>query len=340
MRTAPALRLSSPGRRGGRPCTARDAAPDPYKIFANARAYWVQQTVSRWARIHGRGAMDEGGHERVEQYAADYDAVRDIVTVDPVSDYQREHPVRVRNGHWDPLFTFKQTGAADRFPRCPASRPTYSFGMAPFVRLPHRHRLTVRRSWRRFAASFTIPIRAPRPPSPSHGSALRHIAMTVAHNRDLLDRAARHGNDRRSAMLSSRARADARSGPLSHPPSLDRRTNVCSVAAGRCDEFSWRPGKHVAWTIRFRRRRRRSLHQRRGCASADGSRRRDLHQTAVRFENIHAVDAPTVQPQIVPDVGTPLEEPAVAGRKSTALRPIEGGRGDMGMWRNWQTRWI
>ena len=72
--------------------SAAAAAPDPYQIFSNARAYWLTQHYPQ--KLEYAVAVDivEGGRERVEHYSTQYDATNGTVSVDPVSDYQLEHP--------------------------------------------------------------------------------------------------------------------------------------------------------------------------------------------------------------------------------------------------------
>jgi len=69
------------------------AAPDPYQIFGNARAYWHEQRYPMLLDYAIAVDVTEGGNERVEHYRSEYDAVQGVVSVDPMSDYQLAHPV-------------------------------------------------------------------------------------------------------------------------------------------------------------------------------------------------------------------------------------------------------
>ena len=116
---------------------ARAAGPDPYSIFANARAYWLTQRYP--ALLDYRIAVDvtEGGNERVERYTAQYDAVTGTVQVDPVSDYELAHPVVPKGINLGLLgFRLNKPLPSVDFMGVPHLAPTYSFGMAPFVPAP------------------------------------------------------------------------------------------------------------------------------------------------------------------------------------------------------------
>jgi hypothetical protein len=114
------------------------APPDPYAIYARAQAYWVAQRYPQTLAYRVVVRIVEGGKERTERYETRYDATADAIDVDPVSDYERENPVRPSGMNFS-LFGFYRIGKPlpqVDFLGVPRLAPTYSFGMAPFVPAP------------------------------------------------------------------------------------------------------------------------------------------------------------------------------------------------------------
>jgi hypothetical protein len=113
------------------------AAPDPYQIFGNARAYWHEQRYPMLLDYAIAVDVTEGGNERVEHYRSEYDAVQGVVSVDPMSDYQLAHPVVPKGIDLGILgFRLNKPLPAVDWLGVPHLAPTYSFGMAPFVPAP------------------------------------------------------------------------------------------------------------------------------------------------------------------------------------------------------------
>lgn len=163
---------------------ANASPPDPYQIFANARQYWLQQRYPMQIRYQVAVAIVEGGKERVEHYDAVYDAVNNIVNVDPVSDYELEHPVKVSGvnigffGH-----RLNKPLVSDDFLGVPRLAPNYSFAMAPFVPAPTPTPFNPAALVAEIRQEFhdpnpRKPVQIPQPPG------LREIGTVVARSRD------------------------------------------------------------------------------------------------------------------------------------------------------------
>ncbi len=158
------------------------AQPDPYQIFANARQYWMQQRYP--AQLQYRIAVDitEGGKKRVEHYDSTYDAVNDVVDVDPTSDYEHDHPVKPTGMNFGILGVRlnKPLPTAD-FLGVPKLRPNYSFGMAPFVPAPSPTPFNSMALVDEIRKEFHDP--NPHEPKPSPSPSLPEIATVFAQNR-------------------------------------------------------------------------------------------------------------------------------------------------------------
>jgi|GEM_PF-850727 len=290
------------------------ATPDPYQIFADSRAYWLLQRYPQ--RLEYDVAVDilEGGSERVEHYAADYDAVNDVVDVDAESDYQRTHPVYVSG------MNFNLFGGAVRlnkpmppidFLGVPHLAPTYSFGMAPFVPAPSPTPFNSAALVAEIRAEFHDPNpRASAHPTPPPTSSLQEIATVVAHNRDY-----------KIVFLGTDSIDGHPCYHLGLTPTRDPgRFRIRQAWIDEQTYAPWQlqdalnfvdgPGTSVAWMIHF--------------ADIDGAHYisdEDAQapmpvggeiytKASVRFENVHAVDVSSIRPAIIDNAGTVLQEPA------------------------------
>jgi hypothetical protein len=162
------------------------ASPDPYEIFARAREFWLHQRYPATMRYVVAVDVVEGGKERVERYDAAYDAVNNVISVDPVSDYERNHPQRP-SGIGLSFFGIqlgKPLPPID-FMGVPHLAPNYSFGMAPFVPAatptPFNSMALVAEIRREFHDPNP---RATPTPSPSPTPAIPLIAEVVAFKRN------------------------------------------------------------------------------------------------------------------------------------------------------------
>ena len=108
--------------------------PSPYEIFARARDYWRGQIYPSYLAYSVRVTVDEGGKSKTERYTSQYNATNNVVWVDPISDYEIAHPVKVSGANLSFLFIplSKPLPPID-FLGVPMLAPNYSFGMAPFV---------------------------------------------------------------------------------------------------------------------------------------------------------------------------------------------------------------
>ncbi|MBV8636809.1 MAG: outer membrane lipoprotein-sorting protein [Candidatus Eremiobacteraeota bacterium] len=160
------------------------AQPDPYQIFANARQYWMQQRYPTQLQYQVAVAITEGGKERVEHYQASYDAVSNVVDVDPTSDYERENPVKPSGVNFG-LFGFNVNKPlpTDDFLGVPKLRPNYSFGMAPFVPAPSPTPFNSMALVNEIRKEFHDP-NPRKTPSPAPAASIPEIATVYAQNRE------------------------------------------------------------------------------------------------------------------------------------------------------------
>ncbi len=158
---------------------------DPYQIFANARQYWMQQRYPQQLQYQVAVDITEGGKERVEHYDASYDAVNNMIDVDPESDYERDHPVKPSGVNFG-FFGVKVNKPlpTDDFLGVPKLRPNYSFGMAPFVPAPAPTPFNSMALVNEIRKEFHDPNpRKPKPP-PSPAASIPEIATVYAQNRE------------------------------------------------------------------------------------------------------------------------------------------------------------
>lgn len=292
------------------------ATPDPYRIFSHARAYWLTQHYPQKLKVTVAVSVLEGGHRRVEHYSARYDARTGVITVDPVSDYERAHPmlptgVDVYFLKWQlnkplPLIDFLGV---------PHLAPNYSFGMAPFVPAPTPTPFNSAALVTQIREEFHDPNpRAAPTPAPRADDGLKQIAVVVARNGDyaitLLGTAAIDGHPCYHLGLK----------PLRDPGKnrirqawIDEKTYAPWQLLDALN-FRSGPGMHVPWMIHF--------------ADIDGAHyisEEDAQapisaggliyvKSAVRFEGIHPVDRFTWRPHIVRDSGISLDEPPWPGQ--------------------------
>jgi len=109
----------------------------PYAIYESAQIYWLTQRYPQGLAYSVAVSVVEGGKLKTERYATSYDAVTNVVFVDPVSDYEVAHPVKPTGLNIGLLFwqMNKPLPPVD-FIGVPRLRPNYAFGMAPFVPAP------------------------------------------------------------------------------------------------------------------------------------------------------------------------------------------------------------
>jgi hypothetical protein len=109
---------------------------DPYQIFARARAYWLQQSYPPLLEYTVAVSVLESGAVKQERYWSAYDSVNRQVMVDPVSDYEREHPTYAAHGlnlHFQIPILQKALGKPQPptdYLGVPVLAPNYTFGMA------------------------------------------------------------------------------------------------------------------------------------------------------------------------------------------------------------------
>ncbi len=286
------------------------AAPDPYQIFGNARAYWHQQRYPALLDYNVAVDVVEAGNERVEHYASEYNAVTNVVKVDPVSDYELAHPVHPKgiNASILGIALNKPMPSVDWL-GVPYLAPAYSFGMAPFIPAPTPTPFNSAALVAEIRKEFHDPNPRATPTPAATPNGLEEIATVYAHNRDYTitfvgtDTIDGHACYHLSLM------------PTRDPGHFRIRQawiDEQSFATWQLQDalnFTNGPSTKVGWTIHF--------------AQIDGAqyvREEDAlapmkaggeiyTQASVRFENVLAANAPALHGELIDGVGNPLEEP-------------------------------
>ena len=117
--------------------------PDPYQIYAQARAVWASQRYPAFLAYTIAVSVDERGTQKTRHYRAFYDAADDRVHVYGVSEEEQQSP-HVPDGinlSVDPKRNFhtlfsKRVGSAEEavdYLGVPMLAPNYSFGIEPYV---------------------------------------------------------------------------------------------------------------------------------------------------------------------------------------------------------------
>ncbi|HTX04092.1 MAG TPA: hypothetical protein VMD07_10470 [Candidatus Acidoferrales bacterium] len=288
---------------------AQGAAPDPYTIFANARAYWLVQHYPMLLDYRVAVEVTEGGHVRVEHYSAEYNAVTGEIGVDPVSDYQIAHPVVPKgiNVGLLGLALNKPLPPID-FMGVPHLAPTYSFGMAPFVPAPTPTPFNSAALVAEIRKEFHDPNpRATPTPSPTPNG-LQEIATVYANNRDymitLLGVETIEGHACYHLSLTP-----------THDPGrfrirqawIDEQT-FAPWQLEDASNFTDGPGTKVAWMIHFADIDAAHYVSEEDALAPMSTGGEIYTKAAVRFEDVRAVDASTMSAPITAG-GTLLQEP-------------------------------
>lgn len=165
------------------------ASLDPYAIFARARQYFEAQRYPAYIDYDVAVRVVEGGKERAERYASSYDATDGYIAVDPVSDYELEHPATGKGVNVGLLFAKSKPETPVDFLGVPRLTPAYSFGIAKFVPAPPPHAPTDAELVAEVRAAFHDPNpRATATPMPRASAddlnGLREIAAVTVYKRD------------------------------------------------------------------------------------------------------------------------------------------------------------
>ncbi len=284
------------------------ATPDPYQVFARARAYWLTQRYPMKVQYDVAVSATEGGKARIERYESGFDAVSNEIVFDPVSDYERAHPVRPTGANVSffgipinkPLPPVDWVGV-------PKLAPNYSFGMAPFVPAPTPTPFNSAALVERIRTEFHDP--NPRARStPGVAPGIPEIATVVAHNRDYaityLDAETIDGHP--CYHLALRPQRDPKRFRI-RQAWIDEATYATWQLVDALN-FRGGAGTRVPWTIHF--------------SDVDGAhyiseedanapmaRRGEIFSNvAVRFEDVHAVAALSLGAALV-ESGDVIDEP-------------------------------
>jgi hypothetical protein len=291
------------------------ATPDPYQIFGDARAYWQQQKYPMLLDYNVAVEVVEGGKERVEHYKTEYDALAGVVHVDPISDYQREHPVVVKGINIGIL------GIALNKPLPPVDwlgvpllAPTYSFGMAPFVPAPTPTPFNSAALVAEIRKEFHDPNPRATPTATPTPNTLEEIATVYAHNRDYT--ISLLGTD----TIDGHACFHLGLTPTRDPGRfrirqawIDEQT-FATWQLQDASNFSKGPGTDIGWIIHFTQIDG-AQYIREEDALASMSTGGEIYtQTSVRFENVVAASAPSLREELAQDGlvqgGVILDEPS------------------------------
>ncbi|MFZ0031207.1 MAG: hypothetical protein WAK84_04980 [Candidatus Cybelea sp.] len=113
---------------------AAQSLPDPYQIFARARAYWHQQSYPQLLEYTVSVSVLEGGLVKTERYWSAYDSASGQVAVDPISDYEKAHPTYAAHGVTVKIPLLSSVLGKPQPPTdylgVPLLAPNYTFGMA------------------------------------------------------------------------------------------------------------------------------------------------------------------------------------------------------------------
>ena len=285
------------------------ATPDPYQIFANAREYWLQQRYPERLRYQIAVDVTEAGKERVEHYDASFEAVENIVDVDPTSDYERAHPVRPTGVDLNFMIVRlnKPLPSAD-FLGVPHLAPNYSFGMAPFVPAPTPTPFDSSALVAEIRKEFRDPNPRASAPAPSPSPGLAEIASVIAHNRDyaisLLGTDTIDGHPCYHLALR----------PMREPGKYRIReawideTTYAPWQLKDAVNFVYGPATAVPWTIRFADIQGAHYVSEERADAAMSVRGQIYTQAAIRFESIVATDA-TPRPKLPGASEDVLDEP-------------------------------
>ena len=155
--------------------------PDPYAIYAAARAYWENARYPSFLTYTVDVRVNEAGQWKSNHYHLAYDAARDAVIVDPVSDEEREHPHVVPPGFNVNVFVMRVSKPESRtdYLGVPNLAPNYSFGIAKYV---PRDAIDSAELVRQIRDEFHDP--APMRSVKATGSGLPEIADVHAYARD------------------------------------------------------------------------------------------------------------------------------------------------------------
>lgn len=228
---------------------AQGPAPDPYTIYARTRAVWDDARYPDELTYTLVVRATEAGAPQSNHYHCTYDATRDVVSVNPISDEEAAHPYHVPPGPNISFFGVSLSKPEQRMDMLgvPKLAPNYSFGIAHYLPKDAPSGMELVREIRR---EYDDPA-PPRPSSDPGG--LKQIASVEAVRRDYvmtyegIDRIHGHAD----YHLSLR--------PVHDPHRFRLRelwVNAHTYATDRLisdGNFQSGPGPGVQWTVDFAR---------------------------------------------------------------------------------------
>jgi hypothetical protein len=272
------------------------ASPDPYQIFARARAYWDAQTYPRYVDYDTVVDVHDGHGERTERYASAYDSTDGTTWVDPVSDYELAHPATGRGvdlgfgigGGGSGSGSGHKAAPDIDFIGVPLLAPNYSFTIGRFnASAPTLDDPTA------IVQAVREQFHDPNPhPSAAPTNGLHEIGAVEAFNHEYrIDRGADDIINGISAyhLTLSPFRAD---GSYRLRDLWINKTTFATIRARTSLNFVDGPGTRISWTIDFAdvSGARYIASEAAGAAYVYGGRKYD--RVSVRFESIRAREAP------------------------------------------------
>lgn len=155
---------------------------NPYAIYERAREVWQQARYPAVVAYTVHVAVTEAGAQKSNHYRLTYDALHDVVHVDPASDEERAHPHVVPPGPNVNFFSLRLSRAEPRtdYLGVPLLAPNYSFGIAHYV---PKGQLTGMDLVREIRKEFHDP--AKRTPPPASGLPEIANVEAIAHDYDI-----------------------------------------------------------------------------------------------------------------------------------------------------------
>jgi hypothetical protein len=170
------------------------ADPDPYQLYAHARAIWLSQRYPGYVSYTIAVTVNENGVVKTAHYRATYDATHDRIYMDGVSEEERAKP-HVPTGtnitlepkrQWMTLFQ-KHVGHPEEavdYLGVPMLTPNYSFGIAAYVPAVATSASDQTALVEEIRRQFNDPMSAEKEQQLSAAAGLKEIGRVVSVDRD------------------------------------------------------------------------------------------------------------------------------------------------------------
>jgi hypothetical protein len=168
--------------------------PDPYQIYARARDVWSSARYPSYVSYTIAVTVDDKGVQKTEHYQALFDASRDKVFVNPVSEEEQADPHTPSGiNEWlEPKRKFQtlfkrpvgRPEAAIDFLGVPMLAANYSFGIAPYVPQIASTQADQAALVEEIRREYNDPMSAQKQADLQAGEGLKQIANVVSEQRD------------------------------------------------------------------------------------------------------------------------------------------------------------